>query len=593
MSQFSSARSTLRSALPAALLLTAGPGVGRAADTYVNGVLTIPSVIIGNADYTNLVVDVQSIAVPPTAISVALLPGDIWNPVTAELYAATANVGPTSYYNGVGRIGNLVSIGSVAGADTYAGGSLQLPAVQVLGGSVYTGVQVAVAPQDIQGVAGGMPQVRQNVYDPTTHQLTVPVAAFNGRYYTNVTATVLPGQVQQVQGGPQLQDTVLYSFTGGSDGAEPFVSVIQGTDGNFYGTTFYGGSGGQPVPGSPTGFGTVFMLTPAGEETILHSFQGAVDGANPYGALVEYQGNFYGTTNNGGPDNAGTVFEVTPQGQFTLLWSFKGGVAGSFDGISPNGLVLANDGNFYGTTFQGGTAGYGIVYRIAPDGSMETPLYSFKGGNTDGAYSNSSLVQGTDGFLYGTTVNGGPTQSGTLFKVSLTGTETLLHAFGAAAGSDGAMPYANVIQANDGNFYGTTFQGGAHHAGTVFEYNPGTHTESVLYSFGGGGGVPGSVDGGFLYGGVIQATDGDLYGATNNGGAYNAGTIFRLTLAGQETTLYSFSGISFSDGHLSPFADGANPNGVIQAADGSLYGTAYLGGPVCFGDVFRLSGAVP
>lgn len=593
MPQFPSIRSKPGSALAAALLFSAGTGVGTATDSYVNGRLTIPSIIIGNAEYTNLVVDVQSVVVPPTAISVALLPGDLWNPVTSELYAASVTVGPTAYYNGVGRIGNLVSIGSVAGADTYAGGSLLLPAVQVAGGPVYTGVKVAVPLQDIQRVAGGMPQVRQNTYDPATHLLTIPVAVYNGRYYTNVTVTVSPGQVQAVQGGPQLQDSVVYSFAGGSDGAEPFVSVVQGSDGNFYGTTFYGGSGGQPTPGVATGYGTVFSLTPAGTETVLHSFQGIADGANPYGALVEYQGNFYGTTNFGGPANAGTVFEITPQGQFTLLHSFKGGVSGSVDGISPYGLVLANDGNFYGTTNAGGTSGAGIVFQLAPGGS-ETTLYSFKGGSMDGAYPYSSLVQGSDGLLYGTTSGGGSAGLGTLFSLSLTGSETLLHSFGGtASGGDGATPYANLILASDGKLYGTTFSGGTHDAGTVFRYDPATGKESVLYSFSGGGGVPGSLDGAFLYGGVIQASDGNLYGATNNGGAYNAGTIFRVTLAGQETTLYSFSGISFSDGHIAPFLDGANPNAVIQAADGSLYGTAYLGGPDCFGDVFRLTGAVP
>ena len=593
MLQTPSARTRSRVALATTLLLGTGAGVADAGDSYVGGVLTIPSVIIGNAEFTNLVVDVNSVVSNPTAISVALLPGDLWNPVTSELYAASVSVGPTTYYNGVGKIGNIVSIGSVAGSDVYAGGSLLLPAVQVVGGPIYTGVQVAVSPQQIQRIAGGMPQVRQNIYDPTTHQLTVPVAEYNGQYYTNVTAAVSLNQVQHVQGGPQLQDSVLYSFAGGSDGAEPFVSVMQGSDGNFYGTTYYGGSAGQAVPGAATGSGTVFQLSAAGQETVLHSFQGTADGANPYGALIEYQGNFYGTTSFGGPANAGTVFEITPQGQFTLLWTFKGGLQGSVDGISPYGLVLANDGNLYGNTNTGGVNSAGTVFQITPDG-IETVLHSFQGSKKDGSYPVSSLVQGADGLLYGTTSGGGSAGLGTLFSISLTGTETLLHSFGGTAnGGDGATPYSNLIQANDGKFYGTTFQGGAYNAGTVFSYNPATRTESVLFSLSGGGGLPGSVDGAFPYGGVIQATDGNLYGAANNGGAYNAGTIFRVTLAGQETTLYSFSGLSFSDGHLAPFLDGANPNGVIQGADGNLYGTAYLGGPYCFGDVFRLSGAVP
>jgi uncharacterized repeat protein (TIGR03803 family) len=576
-------------------LLGAGGGVADAADTYANGQLTIPSIIIGNAEYTNVVVTVAGIVVVPTT-NLAFGPelvGDVWNPATGELYVASVNVGDVTYENAVVRIGSLVSIGAVTGGGVYAGGSVLLPVVQLLGGPVFTGVQVAVSPQDIRGIAGGMPQVSQNTYDPATHLLTLPVAEYNGRVFTNVTAAVAVNQVQQVSGGPQLRDSILYSFAGGSDGAEPFVTVVQGTDGNFYGTTYYGGVGGQATPGNPSGQGTVFKLTPSGQKTILHTFQGGTtDGANPYAPLVEWQGNFYGTTTAGGTADAGTVFEVTPQGQETVLYSFTGGNSVSQDGVSPYGLVLASDGNFYGTTNIGGATGNGMVFRITPAG-VETPLYSFKGGNADGAYPLSGLVQGTDGLLYGTTTGGGSAGGGTVFSLSLTGSETLLHVFGATTNpGDGFLPYANLIQASDGNFYGTTYYGGHYNTGTVFRYDPRSGTESVLYSFSGGGGSPGSSDGAYPYGGVIQATDGNLYGAANNGGAYNVGTVYRVTLAGQETTLYSFSGISFTDGHSSSILDGANPNAVIQGADGNLYGTAYLGGPASYGDVFKLAGAV-
>lgn len=596
MPPFPSTRYKSFCAFAAALLFGAGAGVADAADSYANGVLTMPSLIIGNAEYTNVVVTVANIVVAPTTNQVFAtnLLGDVWNPLTGELYVAAVTAGGVTYNNAVVKVGRLVSIGAVAGDGVYAGGSVLLPDVQLLGGPVYTGVRVAVAPQDIERIAGGMPLVSQNTYDPATHQLTLPVAEYNGQYYTNVTAAVTLGQVQGVQGGPQLRDSVLYSFAGGSDGSQPFVCVVQGTDGNFYGTTYYGGVGGAPAPGIPAGQGTLFKVTPSGQKTTLHTFQGGTtDGANPYAPLLEWQGNFYGTTNVGGTAGAGTVFSITPQGQETVLYSFTGGSSLSQDGFGPYGLVLASDGNFYGTTNAGGVAGNGIVFRITPAGA-ETPLYSFQGGTNDGASPLAALVQGTDGLLYGTTTSGGSAGGGTLFSISLTGEETLLHSFGAnPTALDGILPYSNLIQASDGNLYGTTYQGGTYNVGTVFKFDPRTRTESVLYSFSGGGGLPGSGDGAYPFGGVIEATDGNLYGAANNGGAYNVGTVYRLTLAGQETTLYSFSGLSFSDGTPSSLLDGANPNAVIQGADGNLYGTTYLGGPSSNGAVFKLVGAVP
>jgi uncharacterized repeat protein (TIGR03803 family) len=564
------------------LVLACSAGAVRAQDSYGGGVLSIPSIIIGNAQYTDVDVTVEKLVTPPSG-SGATQPGDVWEPQSGELYIAQVNVGTNIYYNAVVKVGSLLSIGSITGDDVYSGASVFLPAVQLVGGPLYTNVQILLSAQDILGVAGGMPVVSQNTYDPATHVLTIPAAECNGRYYTNVTASVNVNQVQRVLGGPQLQDTVLYSFGGGEDGSEPYVSVVQGSDGNFYGTTFYGGGG----------FGTVFRLTASGQEMLLHAFQGGTsDGAGPYAALVQgANGSFYGTTTGGGTYNQGTVFEISPDGQETVLWSFTGGtggVAGSVDGSSPNGLVLASDGNLYGTTTFGGATNNGVVFRITPQGA-EQPLYSFQGGPGDGANPQAALVQGSDGSLYGTTEAGGSNYSGTIFRSTLSGAVTLLHSFGVTAdGSDASFPLANLIQASDGNFYGTSLSGGTYNVGAVFRYDPVAGAESVLYSFSGDGGVAGSSDGANPYAGVIQASDGNLYGAVNNGGAYNVGTVFRLTLGGQETTLYSFSG----DG-VSTSNDGANPNAVIQGMDGNLYGTAYLGGSANNGAVFRLAGAVP
>jgi uncharacterized repeat protein (TIGR03803 family) len=204
----------------------------------------------------------------------------------------------------------------------------------------------------------------------------------------------------------------LWSFTGGSDGASPAAGLVQGSDGNFYGTTSYGGTNGSN--------GTVFRITPSGSLTTLWSFTGGSDGGYPTAALVQgSDGNFYGTAPGGGASGAGTVFRITPSGSLTSLWSFTGGS----DGASPAaGLVQGSDGNFYGTAPGGGASGTGTVFRITPSGSLTT-LWSFTGGS-DGASPAAGLVQGTDGNFYGTTSGSGsgPSANGTVFKLIISRT---------------------------------------------------------------------------------------------------------------------------------------------------------------------------
>ncbi len=253
-------------------------------------------------------------------------------------------------------------------------------------------------------------------------------------------ATVIPS--------PAQVSTTLYSFTG-PDGAGPWAGLTQGTDGNFYGTTTSGGANDG---------GTVFKITPTGELTTLYSFDFS-HGFGPFAGLVQgSDGNFYGSTYEGGADDLGVVFKITSSGTLTTLHSFA--VA---DGTGPvAGLIQATDGNFYGTTEGGGAYDDGTVFKITPSGTLTT-LDSFGGG--DGASPWAGLVQASDGNFYGTTLLGnGFYNYGTVFKITPSGTLITLHSFD---GSDGQRPYAGLVQASDGNFYGTTYLG-AFGYGTVF-----------------------------------------------------------------------------------------------------------------------------
>ena len=252
----------------------------------------------------------------------------------------------------------------------------------------------------------------------------------------------------------------LADFQGSANGAEPlYGNLIQGTDGNNYGTTVRGGVYEQ---------GTVFKVTPDGTLTALYSFCSQVnctDGAEPFSRLVQAGGNFYGTTAIGGANDGGTVFEITPAGQLTTLYSFCS-QTNCTDGAEPfSGLVQAG-GNFYGTTVSGGANGRGTVFEITPAGQLTT-LYSFcsQTNCADGELPYAGLVQ-AGGNFYGTTVEGGANGFyGTIFEITPAGQLTTLHSF---AYTDGADPTAGLIQATDGNFYGTTEGGGANGRGTAF-----------------------------------------------------------------------------------------------------------------------------
>ena len=369
----------------------------------------------------------------------------------------------------------------------------------------------------------------------------------------------------------------------GPDGAYPYLgSLVQGTDGNLYGTTASGGVGfGSPCP--VFGCGTVFKVTPGGRLTTLYEFcsqANCADGGGPAaGLFLGTDGHFYGTTQGGGVYGAGTVFKITSSGVFTSLYSFCAENACS-DGTNPRGtLTQASNGNFFGTTTLGGAYNSGTVFEITQGGKFST-LYSFcRAGYPclDGNGPWAGLVQGTNGNLFGTTTYGGSTGEGTVFEITLSGKFKLLHSFCSAVDcADGKFPYAAMIQSTDGNFYGTTSQGGIS-SGTVFKITPGG-TLTTLYDFGSctNGGCP---DGASPVAGLIEASDENFYGTTQIGGINGAlcgslgcGVVFKITSSGQITVLHDFCSQPECGDGFSPEA------GLAQATNGTFYGMAMSGG---------------
>lgn len=354
-------------------------------------------------------------------------------------------------------------------------------------------------------------------------------------------------------------------------GTSPYGTLVQGIDGNLYGTTLFGGTNCPP-----NGCGTVFKVTPTGVLTTLYNFcskANCADGSYPEGGVVlGTDTNLYGTTGVGGANNGGTVFKITPQGTLTILYSFCAQV-NCADGKGPNTETLFQAANrdFYGTTSVGGAHSEGTVFKITPQGKLTT-LYSFcaQSGCSDGSLPIGGVILGTDSNLYGTTLSGGGTSNyGTVFKLSLAGKLTTLHRFQL---TDGANPAAPLLQGSNGIFYGSTQDGGEFGficnfgCGTLFEItSTGTFTvlDRFLYTL---GFAP--------YAGMIQATDGNLYGTTVAADGY--GSIYDLSPAGNVNVDYLFSGAP--NGEF-PYA------GLVQASSGIFYGTN-IGGTNTAGTAF-------
>jgi len=351
-------------------------------------------------------------------------------------------------------------------------------------------------------------------------------------------------------------ETVLHSFAGGTDGQYPVAGLTRDASGNLYGTTLQGGGGKLCYWGSLTTCGVVFKIDPAGRETILYAFTGGTTGGRPQaGVTLDSSGNLYGTASLAGVGNNGVVFKLDPSGQQTILYGFPAGT----DGAEPRaGVAFDSSGNLYGTTSQGGTWNSGSVYKRDPSGH-ETVLYSFMGG-ADGGFPTSGVIVDAAGNLCGTADGGNAIGAGVVFKVDPSGHETVLYTF--TGGADGSEPWGGLTRDSVGNLYGTTILGGSANVGVVFKVTPSGH-ETVLHTF------TGAPDGFEPESGVIRDSDGNLYGTTSYGGSANWGTVFKIDPAGQETILYNFTG--GADG-------GAVLQGVVRDAAGNLYGATYGGG---------------
>ncbi len=295
---------------------------------------------------------------------------------------------------------------------------------------------------------------------------------------------------------------------------------------------------------------------------LIYSFKGLGDGVKPEDRLVEHDGAFYGTTYSGGKYNIGTVFEVRHDGTEKVLYSFSSAYGDA--GMPVGGLIYLGH-VFYGTTLDGGSSNHGTVYEIKPDGTFRV-IFNFNGGN--GANPHGELIN-VFGVLYGTTDRGGALDRGTVFSVTPDGKEHVLHSF--AGGADGENPLAG-LELFDSHLYGTTYQGGAHNAGTVFEISP-NGKERVLYSFAGGAGS----DDGFNPESKLIAVNGALYGTTRGGGTGCCGTIFEVKKDGSEKIVYSLN-----------HNDGGSPNSGLAALNGSLYGTAPRYGSKNQGTIFEV-----
>jgi uncharacterized repeat protein (TIGR03803 family) len=342
-------------------------------------------------------------------------------------------------------------------------------------------------------------------------------------------------------------------------GREPRAGLLQGLDGGLYGTTYSGGTFGG---------GVVFRVTPDGSDfRVVHAFnpENQTDGANPYDCLIQASdGQLYGTTVKGGAHGAGTVFRLAADGSsFQVIQSFN--AADTSNGANPRAALLqATDGNLYGTTPSGGAFGFGVIFRITLGNLAFQLVYSFNQlDQTLGDIPYAALIQGSDGALYGTTFG---SVWGTVFRINLDGSHfQTIHSFVGFSPNDGTSPYAPLVQGSDHALYGTTFRGGATDLGTVFRIQPDGSGYELVCSFG-------TSEGAWPYAGVLLSSDGSLYGTAMSAGAHGVGSIFKMNIDGSAfQVLHSFVALDVNDG--------ANPfGGLIEGSDGSLYGTTSGGG---------------
>jgi uncharacterized repeat protein (TIGR03803 family) len=381
---------------------------------------------------------------------------------------------------------------------------------------------------------------------------------------TNLINALAPGAI--------VPFTVLHSFTGGSDGAQPYAGLI--LSGNtLYGTAWEGGS---------SGYGTVFAVNTNGTGfTTLHSFTGGSDGARPYAGVILSGNTLYGTAADGGSSGNGTVFKVNTNGAgFTILDSFIGGGLNVYTNIgdAPFGGLILSGNTLYGTTAYGGSFGGGTVFAVNTDGTGLTTPYSFNSGVNDGVQPYAGLIL-SGNTLYGTTIFGASSFDGTVFAVNTDGTGyRTLHNF--TGGSDGSEPFSGLILSGN-TLYGTAVGGGSSGTGTVFKLNTDGTGFTILYSFTAVPAYPGpyiNSDGAAPQAGLILSGN-TLYGTAGSGGSSGKGTVFKLNT----------DGTSFSNLHsLNGSSDGAGPVAGLILSGNTLYGTTFEGGSFGGGTVFSL-----
>ncbi|HZW79583.1 MAG TPA: choice-of-anchor tandem repeat GloVer-containing protein, partial [Candidatus Deferrimicrobiaceae bacterium] len=364
---------------------------------------------------------------------------------------------------------------------------------------------------------------------------------------------------------------VLYTYPGTDNNTSGITwpsLLSQGQDGNLYSTIQTNGS---------TTYGTVYKVTTGGVYSTVYTFcsEGAgctLTGGDPTGGVtLGFDGNLWGTTLNGGKDEAGTVFKVTPAGVLTKVYSFTNGKDDSAPTYAP---LQGQDGNMYGVSEAQYEGQYGSFFKLTTAGAITPHPFDL----TDGSAPNLP-TQGTDGNFYGTAQGGGNAacKCGVVYKSTAGGAITVLHNFSGYVSStvyDGSRPLGVLVEGPDGNFYGTTYTGGAFNAGTVFKITP-TGTYTLLHSF---SYVSPTYDGQLPIAGLTVGTDGNLYGVTGNGGTKNAGVVFEITLAGKEKVLYNFCSVSCYDG-IYPTTP------MVLHTDGIFYGNSAgnsLGGSVFY-----------
>jgi uncharacterized repeat protein (TIGR03803 family) len=357
--------------------------------------------------------------------------------------------------------------------------------------------------------------------------------------------------------------TTIFDFANSGGTSNPLGAGVQGRDGNYYGITY---------------FGTVYKVTPSGTYTQLATMTGT-QGQNCNGLTMGTDGNFYGTCFNGGDNgnSTGTFFKVTPTGTITVLHYFDGTFSGTTDGCYPNGVpVQASDGNFYGTTELCGVNDSGIVYKMTPAG-VETVIHALAY-QTEGSEPMGALILGSDGNLWGTANSNGTGNAGTVFKVSLTGTLKVIYSFAACSTTTACYPHAGLLQGTDGNYYGTTQQGGANNEGTVFKVTP-LGVLTLLHSFNA------AVDNGaYPMQPLTQGTDGNLYGVATDcfAGGCSPADLFEVTTKGAFIDIYNFPVLG-GNNNSDPYSP------LLLSTTGTFYGTTYEGGNSSAGTLYSLA----